>query len=534
MKTKILLILLILASELNAVVTQTKTINMNGSNYGVVKQDPNYFIQSSLDVGYITDQTCGRGYIEFNLNGIPTYSTITAAQLRLQANSKFTSYNSSSYIFIKGIDSWTVTGFSANGEWDALLSSITTLYNGVMNLNAPFDLTGTGLINYLSNRKGSTIGMGIINQNETTDGLEFLNSASNLYLKVTYVINTPNAPTGLTISSINSSGFLVSWTDNTAKGYNITCNGQNYYTVNKNYTFTGLNSATQYPITISSVNEAGSSATISINALTKPLPPTNFIATCSSNSINFSWNASSGNIQGYNIYQGSGTTPVSTTSNLNAIISNLNSNTSYTFTIKSYNQSGESDPVTISSTTLKIPAPYNLTESFNSASGYVLSWQYKDGSNLGFKIYELSPQNILLATINPGYTYMYNYLIGNNLNINSMYIYGVSAYDAFSESSITTIGFYTNLNKVKAFKSINDSIINQPSLNIYPNPVTNRLYVDGVTQLFDVLINNLQGQIIKSETKLSNYIDLSELKSGIYIVKIKYGGNEVIKRIIKQ
>jgi len=532
MKTKFLLFLLILASELNAVVTQTKTINMNGSNYGVVKQDPNYFTQSNLDVGYITGQTCGRGYVEFNLNGIPTYSTISAAQLHLQANSKFTSYNSPSYIFIKGIDSWTMTGVSASGEWDALSSSITTLYKDIMNLNTPLDLTGTGLINYLSNRKGSTIGLGIINQNESIDGLEFLTSTSDLYLKVTYVINTPNVPTGLTFSSITSSGFTVSWTDNTAKGYNITCNGQNYYTVNKSYSFSGLSSATQYPITISSVNEAGSSTAISTNVLTRPLPPTNLVATNSSSYINFTWSASSGNIQGYNIYQGSGTTPVSTTSDLNTIISGLNSNTLYTFTIKSYNQSGESDPVTISTKTSTISAPYTLTAPYSSGSGYALTWQYS-GSCLGFKIYECSPNNVLIATINPSYAYTYYYYIGH-LNTNTMYIYGVSAYDAGGESSRTTTGFYTGLNKAKAFISINDSTVNQPVLNLFPNPVLNKLYVDGVTQPFDASIDNLQGQNIKSETKLSNYIDLSELKSGIYIVKIKSGKNEYIQRIIKQ
>jgi len=89
--------------------------------------------------------------------------------------------------------------------------------------------------------------------------------------------------------------------------------------------------------------------------------------------------------------------------------------------------------------------------------------------------------------------------------------------------------------KNRSYISNEDKIEISPSkITVYPNPVINKLYIDGTSKVFEIDITNLQGQVVKSESNLTDFIDLTELKSGIYIVKIKYDGVEIIRRIIKK
>ena len=73
------------------------------------------------------------------------------------------------------------------------------------------------------------------------------------------------------------------------------------------------------------------------------------------------------------------------------------------------------------------------------------------------------------------------------------------------------------------------------SIRIYPNPANDRLYIE--TQTLTIEIYDVYGRrqnLKNSETqKLRNSIDISELNSGIYFVKIKNEDGEVVKRFIK-
>jgi hypothetical protein len=73
------------------------------------------------------------------------------------------------------------------------------------------------------------------------------------------------------------------------------------------------------------------------------------------------------------------------------------------------------------------------------------------------------------------------------------------------------------------------------SIRIYPNPANDRLYIE--TQTLTIEIYDVYGRrqnLKNSETqKLRNSIDISELNSGVYFVKIKNEDGEVVKRFIK-
>ena len=79
------------------------------------------------------------------------------------------------------------------------------------------------------------------------------------------------------------------------------------------------------------------------------------------------------------------------------------------------------------------------------------------------------------------------------------------------------------------------SIEKTQSINIYPNPANDRLYIEAETEIKDVVIYDVYGRrlqsIVNSQQSLS--VDLSDLKSGIYFIKINTNKGNIVKRIIK-
>ncbi len=75
------------------------------------------------------------------------------------------------------------------------------------------------------------------------------------------------------------------------------------------------------------------------------------------------------------------------------------------------------------------------------------------------------------------------------------------------------------------------------SVSIYPNPANDRLYIETEAEIEEVVIYDVYGRQQDNKTTRQQdmtSIDLSDLKSGIYFVKINTGKGNIVKRIIKQ
>ena len=77
------------------------------------------------------------------------------------------------------------------------------------------------------------------------------------------------------------------------------------------------------------------------------------------------------------------------------------------------------------------------------------------------------------------------------------------------------------------------------SFNIYPNPVNDKLYIETLTQtqtltveIYDVY-GRIQNLSNSATQQLSNSIDVTNLNSGVYFVKVVTENGEAVKRIIK-
>ena len=101
----------------------------------------------------------------------------------------------------------------------------------------------------------------------------------------------------------------------------------------------------------------------------------------------------------------------------------------------------------------------------------------------------------------------------------------------------------TSVGKVKTYPSDNDDEddeekideIADNKINIHPNPTNDRLYIEAEVEIEDIVIYDVYGRrlqsIVNNQQSLS--IDVADLKSGIYFIKINTNKGNIVKRIIK-
>ncbi len=110
---------------------------------------------------------------------------------------------------------------------------------------------------------------------------------------------------------------------------------------------------------------------------------------------------------------------------------------------------------------------------------------------------------------------------------NKLYVIGGSTTSSFS-SFLNSIQF-SNINTSSL--SVNDPIITN-NLLLYPNPVLDKLIFKGLSNISEVYIYNLLGKLILLE-KNKTEINLENIKSGIYIIKIRDESRDIIRKFIK-
>jgi len=73
-----------------------------------------------------------------------------------------------------------------------------------------------------------------------------------------------------------------------------------------------------------------------------------------------------------------------------------------------------------------------------------------------------------------------------------------------------------------------------PKLTLYPNPVSNSLYLTSNQKIENVLIYNITGALVKSISNNPESIDVSNLNSGSYLVKVTTDEGSFTQKIIKK
>ena len=72
----------------------------------------------------------------------------------------------------------------------------------------------------------------------------------------------------------------------------------------------------------------------------------------------------------------------------------------------------------------------------------------------------------------------------------------------------------------------------QSDISIYPNPVIDKLFVQGLSNPTKISVYNILGKLVFSKTT-SSEINVDNLQNGIYIVKIVDNQKEIVRKFIK-
>ncbi len=72
------------------------------------------------------------------------------------------------------------------------------------------------------------------------------------------------------------------------------------------------------------------------------------------------------------------------------------------------------------------------------------------------------------------------------------------------------------------------------NVNIFPNPTSGIINIIGLAEPAEVRVYSIQGQLMKKFSQIENTIDVSDLKSGIYILQLSSKGGNLVRRIVKE
>jgi len=286
----------------------------------------------------------------------------------------------------------------------------------------------------------------------------------------------PAAPTNLTAAAISFSQINLTWNDNANNetGFKIerSPDGTTWTQIATpaanvtTYSDTGLAASTTYYYQVRAYNGAGDSAySNTADATTQALPappaaPTGLAATAASSSqINLTWTDNADNETGFKIERctGAGCSDFAQIATVGANVSSypntgLAASTSYSYRVRAYNASGDSDySNTASAVTQAAPAvpnaPTNLAATAVSKSQINLTWTDNATNETGFYIERCKGSTCTnftrIATVGANVTTYAN--IG--LSKGTTYRYRVQAYNASGVSAYSNVAAATTLRR---------------------------------------------------------------------------------------
>lgn len=204
-------------------------------------------------------------------------------------------------------------------------------------------------------------------------------------------------------------------------------------------------------------------------------------------------------------------------------VEGLKAATEYCFTVKAVNAAGESVAsneacATTEEAAVTVPAvPANLVAEAVSTSSIELTWDAV-ATATSYNVYQGDNK---VATVEEA-TYTVE-----GLEYNTEYCFTVTAVNEAGESEKSAQVCEKTLGEGIEELSV--------SVNIYPNPVENVLFIETEAFVEAISIYTVTGTLIYKEVDFnSNTIDVSEFNGGVYIMKIRTENGETVQRFVKK
>ena len=168
----------------------------------------------------------------------------------------------------------------------------------------------------------------------------------------------------------------------------------------------------------------------------------------------------------------------------------------------------------------KLDAPQNVKANAISTSSIIVTWDVVENAT-SYNVY----RNDELVENVRGTSYM-----DEELEYNTEYCYSIKAIndDVMSDYS-----------EEVCVKTLGEGVEELASaLNIYPNPVNDKLYIETEVEIKEINVYTITGVIVGQQSTDNGQqtlsIDMSDLNSGVYFVEIKTNEGNIVKRIIKK
>ncbi len=338
----------------------------------------------------------------------------------------------------------------------------------------------------------------------------------------------PLAPTNVVATTIDEFSIELTWEASAnSTSYNIYRDDEFVANVKElSYTDKNLTHNTDYCYVVKGYNDVLESVpSAKACAKTDKLvldTPTNVTAVAgSTTTIILSWDAVE-KAAGYNIYWGEEIIDI--VAETTYTVEGLTPSTEYCYMISAINKDVESyeksDVVCATTLDLSPSVPTNLKAEATSASSIKLSWTASENAK---RYYIYSGDSLVAKT---SYT-EYNIV---KLEPNTEYCYTVTAVNGEIESEPSDEA---------CVKTLGDGIEELiSSINVYPNPVENELFIATEMNVEEIAIYDVYGrETIRrqvNETTSQQVVNVADLNGGVYFVKIVTDNGEIVKRFIKE
>ena len=78
------------------------------------------------------------------------------------------------------------------------------------------------------------------------------------------------------------------------------------------------------------------------------------------------------------------------------------------------------------------------------------------------------------------------------------------------------------------------SEVDNTTIKLYPNPVRDYLTIESEYTIEALVIYDLTGKMVKEIKQISNKIDLSELSTGYYLLRVTTSEGEAMHKFVKE
>jgi len=127
-----------------------------------------------------------------------------------------------------------------------------------------------------------------------------------------------------------------------------------------------------------------------------------------------------------------------------------------------------------------------------------------------------------------------NYNVVDNTVDLSAYAGQSNVYIGFKYTSTTSEGAVWDVDSVYVINSTGFNTVSDVVLGLYPNPAKNTIYINSESNNNNVKIVNCVGEVVLKKEHVKNFINVGNLKTGIYLVVIENDKGKIVKKFIKQ